>query len=130
MDSVIINIIIGIISGVLSGIIVYVWTQNLEKNRTTYYILSDYLYKTIERFGVEIPSELLRYAKNVGDRNTAWGKAFDNILDITRKYELEEREFTPEEEELAKNVLIAIKELGSWGVKKHILPKKKSKQNE
>lgn len=125
MNSIIINIIIGIISGVLSGIFVYVLTQHLEKNRNTYFILSDYLYKTMERCEIEIPSELLRYSKNVGDRNTAWGKAFESILDITRKYELKEREFSPEEEELANCIMTALKELNAWGTKKHVLPKRK-----
>ena len=125
MNDIIINVVVGLVTGTISGVIVYIGTQSVEKNRNTYYVLSNYLYKTMEKLEIEIPAELLHYAKRVGDRDSKGGKAFNNVIDLTQKFDLEDREFTKEEEELANNIIVALKELNAWGVKHHLLPKKK-----
>lgn len=129
MNEIVMNILLGIVSGCISGMLVFLLTKKREDAYQTYYYLYDYLFRTMDNLQIELPSELLRYSSKVGGRESDWGVAFYNVIDLTRKYELSDREFDEKEEELANNLLVALNELNNWALKKHLIKSHKNKKS-
>lgn len=121
LGEIVLSIIVGVVSGILSGAIIYIVTKHREEKYRIYYYLLDYLYKTMNQLKVEIPSELLRCAAKVGDKESAWGKSIYEVIDLTRQYDLDDRIYRKDEEQLAKSVLAALNELNKWGKREHIV---------
>ncbi len=115
----VVGIITGLISGIVSSVLVYIWTKKKENKEKYYNYWITYLFNVMKECKVWFPIEELLYIDKVGKKNSEWYKAINNILDLTRPYELEDRVFNEHETEISKNVLIAMNELGKWyGIKK------------
>ena len=115
-----IGLVTGLISGCMSGCLVYLFTKRRDRKYQVSFYWETFLFKTMEECKVYIPSEALHYISDVGKSGSDWYKAITNILDLQNPYPVEEREFDEHENEIAKNVLVALKELGEWKKKNHI----------
>lgn len=120
MRDILIGVFSGIISGVISGFIVYLITKRREQIQFIYQYWEDFLFKAMERNEIYMPTEQLRYIDEVGEKGSEWYKAIHEILDVLNPFELEDREFNEEETKLAKNVLIALRELSQWAKKNKV----------
>lgn len=110
----------GLVSGLASGWIVYLLTKWREKKYQAYYFCHAFLFDTLKRCEMYIPVDVLRYLSVVGDKSSEWHKAVYQILDDTRPFPPEDRELTEQENRIAENVMIALKELNIWARKNHL----------
>lgn len=108
------GLISGCISGFLSGLIVYFLTKRKERKYQAYRYWHRFLFDALGRFGLTVPVDSLDYITDVGDANSDWYKAVRNIIDCIDKSQIEDRELTEEENQLADNIQIAMKELTKW----------------
>lgn len=121
-----VNLCVGLISGVISSLIVYFITKRRERKYRVYAYWETFLFNALSRFGIEIPIEALAYVVDIGDHNSNWRKAIDNVMEVIYKPNIEDRGMTDEEEKLSDNVMIAFDELSKWA-KANKLSKKKRK---
>lgn len=120
IKDIVVGLVTGLISGCISGYLVYLFTKRRDRKYQVSFYWETFLFKTMEECKVYIPSEALHYISDVGKPESDWHKAITNILDLQNPYPVEEREFDEHENEIAKNVLVALKELGEWKKKNHL----------
>ena len=80
----------------------------------------NFIFSALDKCGVYFPRfEELTSIKEIGDKDSKWYKAITEIQDQLHPVNLE-KEFSKEEEIIAKNALIAIEELNLWKNKKAV----------
>lgn len=109
-----VGIITGFISGIASGFLVYRITKKREERYAVSQFWENYLFGILEKCEIYIPKELISKRTVIGDENTEWYKAIQNIIDISHPFGHEDIEFTEEQEQISNNVLIALDELNKW----------------
>lgn len=68
---------------------------------------------------MELPLDISRYASRVGDRESSWGIAINDIIKARRKTDNSnlDEEIPEEEKNLTYNILLAFAELNKWAEK-------------
>ena len=118
---IIIGLTTGLISGGISGYVVYILTKRREKKYEAYHYCQDFLFTTLEKCEMYIPSELLGYVAIINkDKNSLWRKNIQQILDITNPYGYNHKVFSEKETELSDCVISALEELQNWKKKNHL----------
>ena len=110
----------GLVSGLASSFITYFITKRREKKEFLFNYWHNFIFSALDKCGVYFPRfEELTSIKEIGDKDSKWYKAITEIQDQLHPVNLE-KEFSKEEEIIAKNALIAIEELNLWKNKKAV----------
>ena len=110
----IVGILTGLVAGLASSTIVYVITKKKENKEKYYLYWLVYLFKVMQNCAVWFPIEELLNIDKVGKKGSEWYKAINEIMELTRPYQLEDREFDETKSKIAQNVIVALNELGNW----------------
>lgn len=109
----------GLLSGFISSTVIYIVTKRSEEKEKIYSYWIVYLFNAMKKCELWFPAEELLYIDKVGKKDSEWYRAVNEIIDLTKPFEIEDKVFDEKESKIAQNVLIAINELGKWyGIKK------------
>lgn len=109
-----------LITGLVSGYAVYCFTKRREENRRIFQFWEDFLYQALGKCEMYIPIEEIREKSKIDKKDSEWDKAITAIWDQLNPYGHKNIEFSDKQEELSRNVIIALTELYKWGKSKRI----------
>ena len=116
----IVGLVTGLISGCISGYIIYLVTKRKDRKYQVYLYWKTFLCTAMNECQIYMPSEALHNISDVGKSGSDWYKAITKILELQNPYPVEDKEFDERENEIAKNIIVALEELGKWEKKNHI----------